>query len=111
MPYTPDSYAAIVASALKSELGQTHRAVKTIRRWTGAAERTATNWLNAETGPSGPHLAMLAQHSDTVLEAFLIMAGRERVIVDFQLLQVRAKLVAAIAAIDSVLDVPRHESY
>ncbi|MBO9462459.1 hypothetical protein [Labrenzia sp. R5_0] len=102
--YDSAAYAALIATALHRDLGNTHRAVKTIRKWTGAGERTATNWLSAENGPSGPHLALLAHHSDTVLEAFLIMAGRERVMVDLQVSHVRQKLVAAIETIDTLLD-------
>ncbi|WP_298813242.1 hypothetical protein [uncultured Roseibium sp.] len=103
-PYDSAAYAALIATALQSELGNTHRAVKTIRRWTGAGERTATNWLSAENGPSAPHLALLAHHSDTVLEAFLIMAGRQRMIVDFRVSHIREKLVAALDTIDSLTD-------
>jgi hypothetical protein len=39
------SYAEAIAAALKEELGDTHRATKTVMRWTGAGERTAKNWL------------------------------------------------------------------
>ncbi|MGX1101296.1 hypothetical protein [Amorphus sp. MBR-141] len=101
--YDAAAYAAVVAAALHSELGSTHRAVKTIQRWTGAGERTAVNWLGAENGPSGPHLVMLAHHSDAVLKAFLVMAAREQMIVGLDLLQVRAELAAAVATIDRLL--------
>ena len=56
-----------IAYALKSELGSTHQAVKTIRRWTGAGERTVKNWLAGISGPSGQHLADLIRHSDVRL--------------------------------------------
>jgi hypothetical protein len=111
VPYEPAAYAALIATALQSELGNTHRAVKTIRRWTGAGERTATNWLAAENGPSAPHLALLAHHSDTVLEAFLVMAGRERLIVDYRVSYIREKLVAALATIDSLTDETQGSSH
>ena len=111
VPYDSTAYAALIATALQSELGNTHRAVKTIRRWTGAGERTATNWLAAENGPSAPHLAQLAHHSDTVLEAFLVMAGRERLIVDYRVSHIREKLVAAIATIDSLTDGSQNSSH
>ncbi len=38
-------YAAAIASALRRDLGDTHRAVKTVARWTGASERTVKNWF------------------------------------------------------------------
>lgn len=103
--YDTAAYAAIIATALHDELGETHRAVKTIRRWTGAGERTATNWLAAENGPSGPHLAMLARYSDAVLEAFLIMAGRERVMIELNVAHLREELVATLATMDRLLDI------
>lgn len=101
--YDSAAYAAVVATALRRELGGTHRAVKTVRRWTGAGERTVTNWLTAEHGPSGPHLAMLSQHSDAVLEAFLIMSGRESVIVELRTAQVREVLSTALEQIDRII--------
>ena len=36
-----DAYADAIAEALRTELGATHRATKTLMRWTGASERTA----------------------------------------------------------------------
>jgi hypothetical protein len=102
--YDSAAYAAIIATALHDELGETHRAVKTIRRWTGAGERTVTNWLAAENGPSGPHLAMLAHCSDAVLEAFLVMAGRERVMIELNVAHVREELITALTAIDRLVD-------
>lgn len=103
--YDSTAYAAVIATALHDELGETHRAVKTIRRWTGAGERTVINWLAAENGPSGPHLAMLAHYSDAVLEAFLIMAGRERVMIELNVTHLREELIAALAAMDRLLDI------
>src|SRR5258707_10140670 len=69
-------YAAVIAVALRKELGGTHRAVKTIVGWTGASERTVKNWLAGKAGPRGEHLIALAHHSGAVLEAFLILAGK-----------------------------------
>lgn len=99
------AYAATVAAALRGELDGTHRAVKIIQRWTGAGERTVINWLAADNGPSGPHLVMLAHHSDAVLKAFLVMAARERVVVDLDLAHARAALAATLATIDRLLEI------
>jgi hypothetical protein len=56
---TLESYPGAIAYALKCELGSTHQAVKIIRRWTGAGERTVKNWLAGISGPSGQHLVEL----------------------------------------------------
>jgi len=69
-------YASLVAQAMRSELGGTHQAIKTVMRWTGAGERTVKNWFNAEKGPSGVYLLRLVHESDDVLYAFLRAAGR-----------------------------------
>ena len=98
-------YASCIALALRRELGPTHQAVKCIRRWTGAGERTVNNWLAAEHGPSGPHLAQLAYHSDAVLEAFLMLAGRERVIADFRVQHLKRELIAALGILDRLSEI------
>ena len=76
----PGDYRAAIALALHSELGSTHRAIKTAMRWTGASERTVKYWFAGERGPSGEHLVSLAHHSDAVLIALLVLA--DRLIVD-----------------------------
>ena len=69
-------YRSAIAAALRDELGLTHRAIKTLMRWTGASERTVKYWLAGERGPSGHHLIALARHSDAVLFVVLALAGR-----------------------------------
>jgi len=69
-------YRKAIAAALRAELGQTHQAVKTVMRWTGASKRTVKYWLSGERGPSGEHLIVLAQHCDAVLLTILAMAER-----------------------------------
>ena len=46
----PTDYRTAVALALQEELGETHRAIKTARRWTGASERTVKYWSRANGG-------------------------------------------------------------
>ena len=53
------TYPAAIAGALENELGDTHRAIKTAMRWTGASERTIKNWYAGTHGPSGEHLVSL----------------------------------------------------
>lgn len=98
-----DSYAASIADALRTELGQSHRATKTLMRWTGASDRTAKNWLTGCCGPSGDHLIQLARESDTVLAALLGLAGRNQHMVGADLLSIRSALVAATELIDGLL--------
>lgn len=43
-------YREAVAAALRTELGQTHQAIKTAMRWTGASERAVKYWLSGERG-------------------------------------------------------------
>lgn len=70
------TYPLVIAMALKTEVGETRRAIKTLTRWTGASERTVQNWLAGVRGPSGPHLVALARHSDAVHSAYLSLTDR-----------------------------------
>jgi hypothetical protein len=69
-------YALVIAAALQDEVGDTHRAIKTLVRWTGASERTVKNWLAGTSGPSGEHLIALARSSDEVFDAIVLLTGR-----------------------------------
>src|SRR5450759_2943840 len=73
-------YPEAIAAALRAELGDSHRAVKSVMRWTGVNERTAKNWLAGRRGPRGEHLLALMRHSNVVLEIVLQLAGREQII-------------------------------
>ena len=96
-------YAQAIAYALKSELGSTHQAVKIIRRWTGAGERTVKNWLAGINGPSGQHLVDLMRHSDDVLEVLLILAGRQPIVAAQTLVGARNKLAETVEQLDALL--------
>lgn len=69
-------YADVIAFALRGELGQSHRAIKTVMRWTGASERATKNWLSGASGPNGAHLLRILRHSDGALEALLAASRR-----------------------------------
>jgi hypothetical protein len=97
------AYASSIADALRTELGQSHRATKTLMRWTGASDRTAKNWLSGAYGPSGTHLIQLARESDTVLATFLGLAGRNRHMLGADLLEIRTALATATQLIDELL--------
>jgi hypothetical protein len=90
-----------VASALKSELGSSHRAVKTVMAWTDASERTAKHWLAGTHGPSGRHLIALARHSNAVMTYFVTATGRHPLLVGMQLAELRSKLLNTIELIDA----------
>ncbi|QXX76121.1 hypothetical protein [Methylovirgula sp. HY1] len=90
-----------ISTALKSELGPTHRAVKTLMSWTGASERTAKHWLAGTHGPSGRHLIQLARHSDAVLFYFLAAADRSFIVPGLHLVAMRTKLLDLVEAIDA----------
>jgi hypothetical protein len=96
-------YSRAIAYALKCELGSTHQAVKIIRRWTGAGERTVKNWLTGVSGPSGQHLVQLIRHSDDVLAVMLILAGRRQVVAAQRLVDVRNKLAEAVEQVDALM--------
>ena len=96
-------FAALVATALRNDLGGTHQAAKTIMQWTGASERTAKNWLSGMCGPSGMHLVQLARHSDEVFNLVLLMMGRNPVVTGVSLIRLRTQLAQALEAIDRQL--------
>jgi hypothetical protein len=99
----PDSFPKAIAYALKCELGSTHQAVKTIRRWTGAGERTVKNWLAGISGPSGQHLVDLIRNSDDVLTVLLILAGRQQVLAVQRLIDLRNKAAETVEQVDAIL--------
>lgn len=104
------SYSAAVADALKAELGDTHRAVKTAMRWTGASDRTVKHWLSGRYGPSGEHLMALAHHSDHVMLAIVRLAGRDSMAAEALDIEVRQKLTELLALLDSRLKLERRNA-
>lgn len=98
-------YAGAIADALRTELGQSHRATKTLMRWTGASDRTAKNWLSGSCGPSGDHLVLLARESDSVLATVLGLAGRNQHMVGADLLTIRHALLTATELVNGLLGV------
>jgi len=72
------SYELLIAGALRRELGGSHRAVKTLMKWTGASDRTTKNWLSGAAGPNGEHLVQLMGFSDEVFETVLARSNRRK---------------------------------
>jgi hypothetical protein len=93
-------FALIVAGALRAELGETHRSIKTVMRWTGASERTVKHWFAGTHGPSGSHLTALARHSDSVLSEFLLLADRDGVMFAIELSSIRTRLLGLLAILE-----------
>src|SRR5262245_43048086 len=96
-------YRVAIASALRNQLGTTHKAIKIIMRWTGAGERTVKNWLAGVSGPSGQHLVNLIRHSDEALEVLLILADRQQIVAARKLVEVRNKLAETVNEIDKLM--------
>jgi len=94
------NYVAAIAAALRAELGDSHQAVKTVMRWTGANERTVKNWLAGRRGPRGEHLIGLMRHSNTTLEIVLRISGREQIVAAKMLLDARNILEKVMAMLD-----------
>jgi hypothetical protein len=92
--------AIVISQALIAELGSSHRAVKTAMLWTGASERTVKHWLAATHVPKGNHLVSLARHSDQVLGAILIAAGRKDLRIVMELSAIRTKLLELAALLE-----------
>ncbi|TGS69180.1 hypothetical protein EN844_09965 [Mesorhizobium sp. M3A.F.Ca.ET.201.01.1.1] len=99
---TGANYATAIATALRSELGTSARATKTVMLWTGASGRAAKYWLSAGRGPDGWHLIQLAKNSDAVLHCLLKMADRDEIKLSVELGAAKAALMRAIAVIDSL---------
>ena len=95
-------YAEFIGTALRKELGDTRGAIKSTMRWTGASERTVKYWLAGSKGPGGEHLLLLLQHSNEVFDAVARHAGRRSLTADRQIVELRARLVAVDAVIDSL---------
>ena len=103
-PPAGGDYAAAIGAALRSELGDGHRAAKTVMRWTGASERSAKGWLSGKTGPSGPHLISLARKSDAVTRTLLRLADRKHLETGLQIHTARNILAAAVQLLDGLID-------
>ena len=98
------SYASAISLALRSELGGSNRAVKTIGQWTTANERTIKNWLAGTSGPRGQHLIDVIRHSDAALSAVLCLAGRREAVTVVNLEELRGRLAESLVELDRALE-------
>ena len=98
------SYATAISLALRSELGGSNRAVKTIGQWTTANERTIKNWLAGTSGARGQHLIDVIRHSDAALSAVLCLAGRREAVTVVNLEELRGRLAESLVELDRALE-------
>jgi len=96
-------YSGAISAALRGELGDSHQAIKTVMRWSGASERTAKNWLAGTRGPTGEHLLSLIRHSNAVLEVAMRLSGRESSLATIDLVAARMKIVELLKGLDDLL--------
>ena len=80
--------------------------------YTGAGERTVKNWFQAKNGPDGENLIQLMCHSDEVLEAVLLMSGREDILMAKMLVDARDAVVEMLEIMDRLQarDLPEQSS-
>ena len=97
------AFAMKIASALRSELKDRNSRAKLVAAWTGANERTVKNWISGRYAPCGRHLVVLAQHSDQVLNAILLMAGRQDFVLTGKVEDLRRKVFELAALIGEPL--------
>jgi hypothetical protein len=93
------AFAIKIASALTSELKDRNSRAKLVAGWTGANERTVKNWISGRYAPCGRHLVVLAQHSDQVLNAILLMADRHDRFLGGNVEDLRQKVLELMAII------------
>ncbi|MET4701703.1 hypothetical protein ABIE65_004751 [Constrictibacter sp. MBR-5] len=93
-------FAAIIAAALQTELGNSHRATKTVMRWTGASERTVKHWLAGRHAPGGEYLIVIMRESDAVFETVLAAAGRRDAMIAARMLAAQGTMVEVMTMIE-----------
>jgi hypothetical protein len=98
------TYASLIADILRTELGNSHQAHKTLMRWTGANERTAKNWLSGSNGPRGEHLLQLMRNSDQIFECVLRLSHRPAVLSNHRLTELRNILQATTDLLSEVIE-------
>ena len=91
--------ARLVGAALRTELGGTRQATKTVMRWTHVSDHTARSWLNGQTSPSSLHLLELAAQSNTVMTVILRATGHSGLELAHELAAVEDVLEATLARV------------
>ena len=87
-----NQFRSVMTETLHQAFGGTRVSIKAVMAYTDASERTVKNWFQGKNGPNGENLIELMRYSDEVLEAVLLMAGREEVLAGKMLLDAEDKL-------------------
>ncbi|NVD45096.1 hypothetical protein [Qipengyuania atrilutea] len=67
--------AGMIGTALRSQLGGSRQAAKTVMRWTHVSDHTARSWINGQTSPSSLHLLEMATQSEPIMAVILKLTG------------------------------------
>lgn len=89
-----------LGSTLRSELGGSRRATKTVMGWTGVCDRAARHWIDGSGGVSGFHLLQLARQSDAVWRLVIELSLREEAVLGFDIHAVEVALSRALGSIE-----------
>ena len=88
-----------MTETLHEAFGGTRMSIKAVMAYTDANERTVKNWFQGKNGPNGENLIELMRCSDEILEAVLLMAGREDVLAGKMLIDAEDKLAEILSIV------------
>lgn len=91
-----------VGLALRTELGASRRATKTVMEWAGVCDRAARTWIQGEGGLSGAHLLLLARQSDAVWLVIMNLVARPEAALGFDVHGVEVALARALGSIEAL---------
>lgn len=91
-----------VGLALRSELGTSRQATKTVMAWTGVCDKAARLWISGNGGVSGANLLLLASRSDAIWRTVLELAIRNEAAVGFEIHAVEVALSRALGSIELI---------
>lgn len=101
-PLTRRILADRVGLALRTELGSSHRATKTVMGWAEVCDRSARTWVHGDGGLSGVHLLMLARQSDAVWTVVVELVARPEIALGFDIHGVEVALARALGSIETL---------
>lgn len=102
VPLDGSKLVELMGIALRSELGESRRATKTVMSWTGVCDRAARHWINGSGGVSGVHLLQLARQSDEVWRMVLGLSSRDEAAVGFDIHAAEVALSRALGSIEAL---------
>jgi len=102
VPLSDSALTDQIGEVLRTELGATRRATKTVMRWTGVSDNTARSWLNGKASPSGLHLLELAAHSQAIMVLFLEVTGHGDLEIGLRLQEIEGVLEEALERVRSI---------